>query len=756
MADTAALVFPYLPEEDRKTIENKYHKTDEAFDSMNRMAYHGYAYDAATGMADEEIKAGLASLAASMQGEGHPIIKARMVEYVLDHTRIDINEHDYFIGLYSWGRLIDPYTVDPWYRDIRESVAVELGNQYDTELEEAGLGWIRLDFDHAVPDWDSLAALGFPGLLARLERAYGRLQASGQISKRQQAFYTATCIEYKAVLRLIERLYRYAQTKQFAKAPFIAESLAHLLAGPPQTTLDMLQLIYLYFMISECIGHYQVRSLGYGLDGTLYPFFVRDLESGLFTREQLTAFLSYFLMQFSAMGNYWGQPFYLGGTGADGRTKVNELSHLILQIYDALGLYNPKIQIKVGKSTPRDFLDRVLTMIKGGLNSIVFCNEEVIIKALMHGGATYEEACEAVIKGCYEYAVKADSIPISYNMINALKPIVLVFHNGRDPRTGHLLGCETGDVISFADFAQFYNAYRAQLACVIDKTMVWVERLERHVHEVNPCLLYSGTVSRCVESLTDAMDGGVHNVTDMWFSGFGSAVDALMAVYELVFETGVTTLATLKEALDRNWEGYEQLRLRAQACRHKYGRGDSMADAYACALHRFFSSCFAGRKNCHGGNIEYELHSARAYLAMGDVTEATPDGRRAGEETSKNASPSNGADNAGVTALIRSATSLDLSLADSGACLDCMLHPSALQGEGGVDVLYGILRTYHDRGGASIHFNVFSVDMLRDAQAHPEKYQTLQVRVCGWNVLWNNLEKREQDAYIKRAEGIAS
>jgi formate C-acetyltransferase len=374
---------------------------------------------------------------------------------------------------------------------------------------------------------------------------------------------------------------------------------------------------------------------------------------------------------------------------------------------------------------------------------------------MMHGGATYEEACEAVIKGCYEYAVKADSIPISYNMINALKPIVLVFHNGRDPRTGLMLGCETGDVTSFIDFAQFYNAYRAQLACVIDKTMVWVERLERHVHKVNPALFYSGTVPRCVESLTDAMDGGVHNVTDMWFSGFGSAVDALMAVYELVFETGVTTLAALKEALDRNWEGYEPLRLRALACRHKYGRGDSMADAYACALHRFFSSRFVGKKNCHGGNIEYELHSARAYLAMGDATEATPDGRRTGEETSKNASPSNGADSAGVTALIRSATSLDLSLADSGACLDCMLHPSALQGEGGLDVLYGVLRTYHDRGGASIHFNIFSADMLRDAQQHPEKYQALQVRVCGWNVLWNNLEKREQDAFIKRAEGIA-
>jgi formate C-acetyltransferase len=179
-----------------------------------------------------------------------------------------------------------------------------------------------------------------------------------------------------------------------------------------------------------------------------------------------------------------------------------------------------------------------------------------------------------------------------------------------------------------------------------------------------------------------------------------------------------------------------------------------MADSYADALHQFFASHFAGKKNCHGGNIEYELHSARAFVDMGEKTNATPDGRRAGEETSKNGSPSNGADNQGVTALLRSASTLDLSLSDSGACLDCMLHPSAIQGEGGINVLYSILRTYHDRGGASIHFNVFSSDMLREAQANPEKYKNLQVRVCGWNVLWNNLARKEQDAYILRAENI--
>ena len=66
----------------------------------------------------------------------------------------------------------------------------------------------------------------------------------------------------------------------------------------------------------------------------------------------------------------------------------------------------------------------------------------------------------------------------------------------------------------------------------------------------------------------------------------------------------------------------------------------------------------------------------------------------------------------------------------------------------------GLLDVYLINGGMSLQFNVFNADMLRDAQKNPDKYKNLQVRVCGWNVLWNNLSRAEQDAYITRAENI--
>ena len=393
-------------------------------------------------------------------------------------------------------------------------------------------------------------------------------------------------------------------------------------------------------------------------------------------------------------------------------------------------------------------------LFRSGSSSIVFVNEETIVKALMRQGATYEKAVDSVVKGCYEYVTKADALCISFSTFNATKVIELVFNRGKDKRTGKQLGLDTGDVTGFKTFDEFYNAYRAQFVNAVQNMLKTLAVFEPYVNGVNPSILYSATIPQCVETLTDATDGGIKNISSMWLNGFGTSIDALMAVYELVYEQKTVTMAELKAAVDANWEGYEKLRIKAQRCKHKYGNGDKMADAYANTVHQLFSAQFSGLKNCHGGNYEYELHSARAFIEQGWKTWATPDGRKTGDETSKNASPTPGMDRSGVTALIRSATNMDLSLCDSGCCLDVMLHPSAVQSEDGLEAFYSVLTTYAKNGGASIHFNVFNAETLIDAQKHPENYKNLQVRVCGWNVLWNNLVKAEQDAYIQRALNI--
>ena len=83
-----------------------------------------------------------------------------------------------------------------------------------------------------------------------------------------------------------------------------------------------------------------------------------------------------------------------------------------------------------------------------------------------------------------------------------------------------------------------------------------------------------------------------------------------------------------------------------------------------------------------------------------------------------------------------------------------MLHPSVCYGDRGLKLMRTLVEIFHRNGGSVIQFTVFSAEELRDAQEHPEKYENLQVRICGWNVRWNDLSKTEQDAYIRHAENV--
>jgi pyruvate-formate lyase len=74
-----------------------------------------------------------------------------------------------------------------------------------------------------------------------------------------------------------------------------------------------------------------------------------------------------------------------------------------------------------------------------------------------------------------------------------------------------------------------------------------------------------------------------------------------------------------------------------------------------------------------------------------------------------------------------------------------------VRGENGLRALVSTLKTYFARGGFAVHYNVLDTEILKDAKIHPEKYPNLQVRLCGWNVLFNTLTEKEKDEFIARS-----
>ena len=86
------------------------------------------------------------------------------------------------------------------------------------------------------------------------------------------------------------------------------------------------------------------------------------------------------------------------------------------------------------------------------------------------------------------------------------------------------------------------------------------------------------------------------------------------------------------------------------------------------------------------------------------------------------------------------------------ALLDVALTPSAVKGDDGLEAMYGLLNTFVKRGGHAMQINVVNAEELRKAQKNPEQYKDLQIRVSGWNVLFNNINKKEQEGFIRQAE----
>lgn len=739
---------------DRYFLERKYHNPDEPFNPFRRMQYHGIGYDESTGLDDEEILSGLKELEDELEALPHPVAKAKAVKFVLENERLYINEHDYFVGLYSLNRLVGTVTLDKWSVEadrLKDPALRSLMNDFNN----SGAVAMWPDYDHVVPDWEALMKLGFAGIRKRAENYRLEREKNGRLTEEQKVFFEAIDIQYSAIIALIDRMYKTALDKKHGKAEKIALCLKNLRDGAPTDIYEAMQLIYIYFIVCECVDCYQVRSLGNGLDRTLYPFYEQDIKSGKYSRDEIKELLAYFLIQWSAIGNYWGQPFYLGGTDKSGKTRVNNLTRDIIEVYDALDIYNPKIQIKYSKSIPEDFLYKTLDMIRKNNRSIVFCCESGMIKAVMGYGATYGEALDMDIRGCYETGVRANEVSTGSAYVNSAKAVEYTFFNGFDRGLNKQVGIKTGEISEFNTFEDFYAAVLAQWSFLVEKSVEISRNFEKYLGLVNPSSMYSATVTESLKNARDGYQSGVKfNNSAILNCGFASLVDSVMAVKKAVFELKKASLEEMRSALESNWSGYEELRAEIKALPCKYGNGDPETDLYAHALAHYFADRVNNRPNARGGVYKAIMHSARQFIEQGEKTGALPDGRKSGEELSKNASPAIGADKNGVTALIASASKLDPSIYHESLCVDCMLHSSTAAGEKGIKAMKALLDAYYETDGMSIQFNVFNTDILREAQINPEKYKNLQVRVCGWNALWVNLSRKEQDAYIERAENI--
>lgn len=702
-------------EENRPFIENEFEQA---------------VFDPATGLPPEELMQALRRMQEQCTDRPRPLVRARAFSYILDHVQLQLNPHTPFsvklnLGVdYSYFAKSDIYQkamFGPQRKKILEEQTPEAYKKMQQGIA-CGIGSIYTDFWHTCPDWDRLLRLGFPGLLREAEEARQR----PGLTEKQQVFLDSVIICYRAVLRLLNRIYDYAR-----HLPGFSACIKNLTEGPPKTLYEVLQFSVLFLYVEE-IGCERARTLG-PVDRLYLPYY----------REEDDDLLRYFFLHFTATKRYAQQPFTLVGT---------PLTMRILKIYDTLNIYDPKIHLRYNENTDGAVLRQALKMIRGGNSSICIVNDGAVYAGYDRIGIPAEDAKDYVLLGCYEPVIMGkEEAEIAPAWLNLVKFLEFALNSGRDMMTDLPIGTPCGEPKSFEElFALFLQ----QLDDYTEFALDYYWKQAQFNTQINPTPIYSSSFADCIEKATDVHEYPLkYNNLTLKYMGLATCTDALVAIKKYVFDEKAVTISQLRKLLKENWAGGEELRDRILRDNEKYGNGLPLPDSIACRITDHIAQKYTGRKLHRGGVLRVGLDSITHCIGQGAKTAATADGRPAGAPVSRNLCATDGMDRGGITALIRSVLKLDTAAFVGTAPLDFMLHPSAVEGEAGLAAFEALVRVFFEQGGFGLQGNVVNAQTLRQAQLEPKKYSTLQIRVCGWNEYFVKLEKLTQDAFIKRSEG---
>ncbi len=728
--------------------------------------YHNHVWIENSGIYDyDEIQNKILKTVMDRADEPHQAVFSDILVFLFGNLAIEVNPHDPFgVNIAGWtpDRAVKHFrtmgsVVTYWQRKL--FTETEEGQELRPrrlELHETGALWSYPDTDHSKPYWEDIISLGIPGIIARLEIYRDKKTQDGVYTEDQRLYYESAVNTYKAIDGLLLRFAEAVKSKlhESDKMPDLYNALTHIAKAPPSTLYEVMLLTYIYHLLQEYIAAVQTRSLGH-VDVLWRPFFENDLRQGTMTRDEIKTLLKYFYLRFEFAGHPNAQPFHIGGTNADGKDAVCDLTYTILEAYEELNIISPKIQIAISEKTPDEFIKKACDMIRNGHTSIVFANEDLGKKAMQCLSPDKEDLCDLSLSGCYNFSMKENVQPESVGT-SFVKGVELALNNGIDPLTGKKIGTETGDAADFKDFDAFFDAYMKQTYHLIDAAMEVSDFFDKNMLEMSPSPMLSANFEHSVAAGKDVYyNGSKYHNTCITVSCIATATDSLYAVKKYVFDLGVITLSELRDILRDNWEGHEELRLTIANDKEKYGNDIDAVDSIAVRIMHETAEYILSHKTPLGQVYSPDGEGITHGIAFGKKTGATPDGRLALDQLSKNLQSVFGKDTSGITAYLRSVTKINAAEYPNGAPIDFVLHPTAVKGDRGLDVMLALIRTVFRNGGSAIQGNVYDADLLREAQKYPEKYKGLQVRLCGWSQYFSKLTKDEQDMMIRQAESAS-
>ena len=575
------------------------------------------------------------------------------------------------------------------------------------------------------------------GLAARLCEMEARLaKCRGECDAEGMVFLENAMLSVKAVIDLAERYDAAGAARPSYHA--VAPALRH----GARTLHEALQTLRILHYAMWCEGEYHC---GLGrIDQYLFPYYEADVKEGRLTEETALEEIEEFFIACNRDSDLYigvqqgdnGQSVMLGGVTREGKPAFNDLSRLCLKACGELKLVDPKINLRVDKSTPIEIYELGTELTAKGLGFPQYANDDVVIPALQRWGYELGDARDYSVAACWEFLVPGCGMDI--NNIDAVS-----FVGALDAALRILTQRHKDTECSFDDVKREFFAEIQRRADALVRKYAHVEIL--------PGPFVSVISTDCIKKARDISKGAKYNNFGIHGTGIAVAVDSLASVRELVFEKRLVTLEELVKLLDTDFAGRPDVLAAAKAA-PKMGNADARADDLAKELVEFWGHAFDGKRNDRGGIFRPGTGSAMYYIWHARDVPASADGRLKGEPLSANYAPSLDVPVKGPVSVVRSFTEPDLGPVCNGGPLTIEIHDSAFAMPDGVWKVANLVKFFIERGGHQMQINTINRDTLLDAQAHPERHRHLIVRVWGWSGYFIELDKCFQDQIIKRVE----
>ena len=470
------------------------------------------------------------------------------------------------------------------------------------------------------------------------------------------------------------------------------------------------------------------------VDSFIDIYIQRDIERGLLTEEQAQELVDHFTMKLRMVSFirtpeydslFSGNPIWatlsLAGMGLDGRHHVTKTAYRFLNTLHNMGSApEPNITLLWSENLPEAF-KRYAASVSIESSTIQYENDDLMVKTW--GTDYYGIAC------CVSAQPIADGIQYFGARANLAKTVLYTINGGKDEMTKQQVGPAYEPIKSeYIDYDEFMKKFDDMLEWLAD---VYVNALNV-IHYMHDKYYY--------ESAQLALkDTRLNRTFATGISGFSVATDSISAI----------KYGHVKVIRDEDGMAVDFV---AENDFPRYGNNDDRADEIGKWLVKALYTKMNKHHLYRNAKLSTSVLTITSNVVYGKNTGTTPNGRKAGEPFAPGANPAYGADTSGALASLLSVSKLPYKYATDGISNTFAVTPTTLghDEESQVDTLVNMISGYMRNEGHHLNINVFNRETLLDAQAHPEKYPTLTIRVSGYCVYFADLTKEQQDDVISR------